>query len=130
MRTQVLDKILAMAPTGYNVSKELPYDESGTEIYLKNPKTIYVGPATIDNDTFASTLDGGVWGNQFTSVTIYFTTDAKNIPANYETLVTDLRALKDTIVFPGAHLREAFLSTRFEGDVLVNELEYRLAKLN
>jgi hypothetical protein len=130
MREQVLAQVRSLAPTGYKISKELPYDESGTALYLKNPKTIYVDATNIDNDTFLSTLDGSNFSNQITSVRLYFTIDAKNIPADYDTLVTNLRAIKESLNISGAINRESFVSTDYQGDVLISELEYRLTRLN
>jgi len=130
MREQVLAQVRSLAPTGYKISKELPYDESGTALYLKNPKTIYVDVTNIDNDTFLSTLDGSNFSNQITSVRLYFTIDAKNIPADYDTLVTNLRAIKESLNISGAINRESFVSTDYQGDVLISELEYRLTRLN
>lgn len=129
MRTDVINQIKAVAPFGYKLSNELPFDESDVALYLKNPKTIYVDTSTVDQDPLFATLDGLNITNSTTSTKVYFTTDAKNIPANYDTVVSSLKAIRDTISSPGAQRREAFVSTSYEGDLLVTELEYRITKI-
>lgn len=129
MRTQIIDRIKAVSPQGLRLSQELPYDESGSALFLKNPKTVYVDTDTVDQDPLVATLDGLNITNTTTSTKVYFTTDAKNIPANYDSTVAAFRAIRDTISFPGAQRREAFVSTSYEGDLLVTELEYRITKI-
>ena len=130
MRQQLLDKIQALAVNGLNVSNELPYDESGTPRYIKNPRTLFVDRDTIDSSPLILTLDRSVNLNtETTSVSVFFTTDAKNPPTKLESTIQDLRALKDTVDSAGSAQRECLVSTEYVGDLLVTELEYRLTKL-
>lgn len=130
MREQVIDRIKAKAFNGLKISKELPYDESGVELFLKNPKTVYVDTDNVDHEPLFATLGGQTFSNSITIVRVYFTTDAKNPPANYNSVVTELRAIRNEIDHPGATRREALVSTSYEGDLLVTEVEYRLTRLN
>lgn len=130
MRESVLQQIKTLSPQGFNVSVELPYDESGTALYLKNPKTIYVDNLQVEQEPLISTLGGMSIVNEVNIVRIYFTTDAKNPAANYSPTVNTLRNLKDSIELPGAQIREALVSTDYAGDLAVTELEYRLTRLN
>ena len=129
MRESVLDKLKSLAPAGYKISSELPYDESGIARYIKNPKTFYVDRDNIESAPLFLTLDNSVNISQETTVVrVYFTTDAKNAPTNYETVINDVRGLKNTISNPGSIRRECFVSTSYEGDLLLSELEFRLTK--
>jgi hypothetical protein len=130
MREQIIDRIKAKAFNGYRLSTELPYDESGTELFLKNPKSIYVDTDNIDHEPLFATLGGANFSSSITVVRVYFTTDAKNPPANYNSVVADLRSIRDEVVHPGAYRREALVSTSYQGDLLVTEVEYRLTRLN
>jgi len=129
MRDDVVTAIKNKAITGYNVSSELPYDESGVPLYLKNPKTIYVDNSQTDIVPLVTTLNSADISNESTSVRAYFTIDAKNIPANYNSTITSLRGVKADITREGSNSREAFVSTSYEGDLLVVELEYRLTRV-
>lgn len=130
MRQELIKSIKSLAPNTVRISEELPYLESGVELFLKNPKTIYVGEQQIDTDPVFLTLDGLNISNQINSIRIYFTTDAKNPIFGYSDLVRNLHSLKDTIDLEGSHTRQALVETRTEGDLLVTEIEYRLIRLN
>ncbi len=130
MRQQLLDKIQALAVNSLNVSNELPYEESGTPRYIKNPRTIYVDRDSIDSSPLIVTLDRSVGlSTETTSVSVFFTTDAKNPPNSLESTIQSLRGLKDTVDSAGSATRECLVSTDYVGDLLVTELEYRLTKL-
>lgn len=130
MRDSVIAKIKGLSLNGISVSQELPYDESGVARYTKNPKTIYVDNAQKSESNIIQTLDLSVNLNQqTTSVSIYFTTDAKNPLYQYDTLVSSLRNLKNTIQLDGATQREVAVNTSFEDDLLITQMEYTLTRL-
>lgn len=130
MRQAVLDQIKRSAPQGLSISNELPYEESGIGLFVKNPKTIYVDTAEVDLLPLFDTLDGASFNLEQNIVRIYFTTDAKKPIANYDQIIGQLRSLKNSIDFPGATRRETTLTTSYSGDLLVTELEYRITRLN
>lgn len=130
MRQQVLDQITRLSPQGLRIARELPYEEGETGLFVKNPKTIYVDQNQVDLIPLFDTLDGASFNLEQNIVRIYFVTDAKQPMANYDQTLRDLRALKNSIEFPGATRRETTVSTSYEGDLLVTELEYRLTRLN
>ena len=130
MRSQLLDQIHALAVNSLRVSNELPYDESGTPRYVKNPRTIFVDRDTIDSSPLFATLDASVdITTETTSVSVFFTTDAKNPPSSLESTIQDLRQLRNLIDSAGSNRRECLVSREYVGDLLVTELEYRLTKL-
>lgn len=130
MRQAVLDQIKRIAPQGLGISNELPFDEGDIDLFVKNPKTIYVDLLQVDLIPLFDTLDGANFNLEQNIVRIYFTTDAKKPMANYDQILNQLRTLKNSIELPGATRRETVVSTRYTGDLLVTELEYRLTRLN
>ena len=129
MRTQVVDELKKLALTGYTISNELPYDESGLALYLKNPKKIYVDRENTEILPLVTTLNSQDISNETTRVRAYYSIDAKQIPANYDSIISNLRSIKKTIDRAGANSREAFVTTTYEGDLLIVELEYRLTRV-
>lgn len=129
MRQSVIDSVKGLALNSLNVTVEMPFDESGTPLYLKNPKTIYVDQTQIDYDPLFSTLSGTSFSNEINVTRIYFTTDAKNPISNYTAIVASLRSIKDTLELPGAQRRDCTVQTSYVNDRLVTELEYRLIRL-
>ena len=63
------------------------------------------------------------------SVTVYFTVDAKNVPANYETAISSMKGIKDTVTSNGATQRTVAVSTSYTNDLLINELEYTFTRI-
>lgn len=130
MRQLVLDQITKLSPQGLRIARELPYDESEVELFIKNPKTIYVDNLQVELDPLFDTLDGASFNLEQNIVRIYFTTDAKQPIANYDQVMSQLRNLKNSIELAGATRKETSVSTRYVGDLFVTELEYRLTRLN
>ena len=129
MRQEILHYINGLSLGTFSVSSELPYDQSGTALYLSNPKKIYIGNEQTSTEPLVSALDGPVIDNEVTAVSIYFSADAKQLPANYDTLVTNLRAAKNITTVTGIHRRELDAVTEFQGDLIVNSMEIRFNKV-
>jgi hypothetical protein len=130
MRTQVIDKIKSLALNGINVTSELPFNESGNAIYLKNPKTLYVDRTQFESVPIVQTLNGLNISNTTTSVTVYLAVDAKNPQAQLDTIIEGLRGIRDTIVLEGAHTRDCTVSTSYQNDILIVTVDYRLIRIN
>tara|TARA_B100001287_G_C22617350_1_gene498306 strand:- start:199 stop:591 length:393 start_codon:yes stop_codon:yes gene_type:complete len=129
MRQEILNYVNGLSLGTFSVSSELPYDQSGTALYLSNPKKIYIGNEQTSTEPLVSALDGPVIDNEVTAVSIYFSADAKQLPANYDTLVTNLRAAKNITTVTGIHRRELDAVTEFQGDLIVNSMEIRFNKV-
>jgi hypothetical protein len=131
MRTAIYDAIKALGSTTlgtFSVSSELPYDASGTPLYLKNFKKIYVDVDQVGQEATVATLDGSSWVDETTTVRAYFVTDAKLLPSNYETLVDAVKETRLTSDITGVTKRRCQVSTRFEADALVTEFEFSFTK--
>ena len=129
MRQEILNYINGLSLGTFSVSSELPYDASGVALYLSNPKKIYVDNEQATTEPLVSALDGPVIDNEVTSVSIYFTADAKQLPANYNTLVSDLKKAKNITTVTGIHRREMDALTEYQNDLIVNTLEIRFNKV-
>lgn len=129
MRQEILNYINGLSLGTFSVSSELPYDQSGTALYLSNPKKIYVDNEQTNTEPLVSALDGPVIDNEVTTVSIYFSADAKQLPANYDTLVSNLKAAKNITTVTGIHRREMDAVTEFQGDLIVNSMEIRFNKV-
>lgn len=125
MRQEVLDYIDGLALGTFTVTSDLPYDASGNALYLSNVKKIYVDEEQITSEPLVQGMDGTHINNQTTSVSIYFTADAKQLPANYDTLVSGLRGAKDITSVSGVNRREIEEISDFQGDLIVKTLEIR-----
>lgn len=125
MRQEVLAYINGLALGTFTVTSDLPYDASGNALYLSNVKKIYVDEEQITSEPLVQGMDGTHINNQTTSVSIYFTADAKQLPANYDTIVSGLRGAKDITSVSGVNRREIEEISDFQGDLIVKTLEIR-----
>lgn len=129
MRTEVLEYIQSLDIGGFNVSNELPWSESGTELYVKNLKKIYVDIDQIQVDPQILTLDGRNINNEITIIRIFFANDAKQVPANYSDVVAELKTAKDIEAAQGFTRRECQVQTDIQADRLITTIELRFIKL-
>jgi len=129
MRQELVDYIGTQNLGAFILSQELPYSSSGVPLYIKNVKRIYVDRTQFSNEPLIVTLDGTQVDSEIASVRVYFASDAKQLPPNYDTVVTSLRAGKDTATITGVTRRDCVISTTFEEDLLVTELEFRFTTI-
>lgn len=130
MRTQVIDKIKALALNGVSLSSELPFEESGVAQHIKNPKTIYVDRTQFESVPIVQALNGLNINNTTTTVSVYLAVDAKNPLVQLDSIVQSLRGIEDSIELDGTHTRESTVSTDYEDDLLVVNVEYNLTRIN
>lgn len=129
MRDQLIEHLNDENLGEYVLSRELPWSSSGTPLYVKNAKKIYVNVEQTTTDPLFGTLDGLSFSNTVTSVSLYFSNDAKILPASYQELMTTLKAAKDTDLITGSIRRECLISSEFIEDLMVTTVEYRFTKL-
>lgn len=129
MRTEVLEYIQSLDIGGFNVSNELPWTESGTELYVKNLKKIYVDIDQIQVDPLILTFDRSNINNEITIIRIFFANDAKQVPANYSDVVAELKTAKDIEAAQGFTRRECQVSTALQADRLITTIELRFIKI-
>ena len=130
MREDILDHISGLNLGGFVLSQELPWEESGTALYLKNLKKIYVDITEYQDEPLIQTLNGGNVNNEISIVRIYFSCDAKQLPANYDDVITDLKTAKDIVTTDGFINRQCNVTTEIANDVLSTTMEYRFTKLS
>jgi hypothetical protein len=129
MRTEILDYFRVNKVSGYTLTQELPWDTSGNPLYLKNFKYIYVDSDQIAQEPLIDVLNGVGIVNEITTVRTYITTDAKNQPSNYATMVsTFMNARLDTDI-TGVTQRATQVSTEFIGDAQVTQFEFSFREL-
>ncbi len=129
MRSTIVDSVKGLNLSGLSVAQELPYDESGTPLYTKNPKRIYIGKESTEIVPLITILNGNQISVSTTRVSVFFTTDAKNPPQNYETNLNLIKGIQTTAVFDGSNNRTATVSQTYEDDLLVTEVEFTFIRL-
>lgn len=129
MRTQIIDYFRDNKVTGYTVTQELPWDSSGDPLYLKNFKYIYVDTDQIAQEPLIDVLNGAGIVNEITTVRAFITTDAKNQPSNYATMVSTFKNARLDTDITGVTQRATQVSTEFVGDAQVTQFEFSFREL-
>jgi len=129
MRTELITYFKSLKLKNFGVTDELPFSNSASVMYVKNPKKIYTDLKQTTSDQLI-----GVLGNHGIFVEIhivraFFSTDAKNLPSDYETVVDQLRAGQNVATTTDYYRREVDTTTSFDGDLMITELEFRFTKL-
>lgn len=128
MRAEILAEIRALDITGYTISDELPWDSSGTPLYLKNRRVVYVSEPNVEDTVLLNTLDGmGRLYGRLRTVQVYVSVDAKQKPAKYDLLVDGILGVVDQ--FRGFHDVAVELINTLDADQLVAEIEFRTTEL-
>lgn len=129
MRQELIDYFSGLNLGGYTLSQELPWTSSDTPLYLKNLKKIYVDKAQTTTEIIIPTLNGSDVSSETTSVRVFFATDAKALSPDYDDVVADLKAGKNANTITGVNRRDCLVSTSFEADLLITELEFRFTTI-
>lgn len=129
MRQSVIDYLQGLNLGSFTIASEVPWTETGTELYLKNLRKIYVDVDAFTTEPVITTFTGLNLNNETTVVRVYFANDAKQLPSNYDDVVASIKAAKDVESTAGYTRREADVSTSYESDRLVTEIELRYIKL-
>lgn len=128
MRTEILNYLQSQNLGVFITTTELPWNENGQPLYLKNLKKVYVDQEVVENEPLLSTFDALDISSEVTSVTVYLACDAKQTPANLDQVIDVIRSARSVSV-SGVNRRTVEIATSFENDVLVKELTFRFTKL-
>jgi len=127
-RQAIIDGINALSLGTFTVSNELPWTASGTPLYEKNLKVFYVNEAETEESNLFNTLDGEAFAKSVTTISVFVVVDAKQKPANYDSLVVSVRNVKNTTDIIGVTNREVNINTSFIADAMLTEFVFRFTE--
>ena len=129
MRDNVISYLKTIALGSFGVSEELPRDESGTPLFVKNQKQVYTQPTQVEQTPLLRTLNGSYINSNTQTVAVVFSTDAKQLPANYDELVSLIRAAEAINPEQGFNDRNSEVITELEDDLLITTVVLTYTKL-
>jgi hypothetical protein len=118
-----------LALKSVSLSAELPYQSSGTDLYLKNKKTIYVDAAQSSQDPAIDTFDGKGTVDETTTVSVYFVNDAKRVLSDYDTIVAQLKGARTATGTESYIQKLCQVSVSYSEDAMVTQLDFSFRKL-
>lgn len=129
MRTEILDYLQSQNLGLFTVTREQPWSENGLALYLKNLKKIYASQDSVEIVPLFATLDGLDIPSEVTTVTVYLACDAKQTPPSLDQVITAVKAAKNITTISGVNRRECNVTSSYENDLLITELEFRFTKI-
>ncbi len=129
MREAILDFIATLDLGTFKLSSEHPWTESGTPLYIKNLKTLYVESAQYETDTILTALNGLNIQNQIVTVTLSFACDAKQLPSNYGSLISQLKNVNDIEDIELTWQRKFKQEVEYDGDIMITNVDYIFTKI-
>jgi hypothetical protein len=129
MRTEIYNYIKGLSLGSFKLSDELPFDASGNPLYVKNKKCIYVDNSQTVHDTLIYTLDALDINAETTTVRVYVTTDAKQLPTNYSSLVSSIKTARSATTIQGVNRREVDVTSSYIEDAMITAFEFRFTKI-
>lgn len=130
MRAQLLTALTSATSTltNFAVSQELPWEQNGQPLYLKNMKKIYVDREYREESTMFAVLGGDNVIQDLVKANVFLAVDAKNSPVGLDTLITKILSAKDTTVIT-AFKRESDYTVEKQEDVSIYTFEFRFTTI-
>jgi hypothetical protein len=124
MRTQLLAYLTANLTGSIKPSQELPFEQSGNSLYLKNLRRVYLNEPSTEQDQLIGTFDDDI-NQQITTVQAFLAVDAKNRNADLDSALTTMsQALKQADI-TDSFRKEFDYTTTLDDDKIIYEFEYR-----
>jgi hypothetical protein len=127
MRAQLLTALTtATSALAIKTASELPWNNAGQPLYLKNLKRLYLDETQVEQTELIPVLPGyqGVDQNSQT-VRGYFAVDAKNQPSGLGTAIAAILNAKNSIGIANFKV-ESDYTTEIQDDIIIYTVEYRL----
>jgi hypothetical protein len=125
MRAELLSYLTANLTGSIKVSNELPFDQGGNALYLRNMRKIYLDEPYIVQEEFIPTLDSNGISRNITHIKGYLAVDAKNRNIDLDAALNSLGMAKNTSAITDSFRREFDYITTIDNDILLYEVEYR-----
>ena len=127
MRTELLSAVTTAVSTltQFAVSSELPWEQNGTPLYLKNLKKVYVDREKQEQSTLIPTLDGNDVFQNDLICEVYVACDAKNTPSQLDNLISKILGAKNSTGIVNFGFESDYTLDKRE-DVLIYTFEFRL----
>ena len=132
MRTQLLQALstaittaTAITAQGFGVATQMPFDQGGNPLYLKNMKKLYVGDDRIEQTTLIPLVFGNeVWRND-TICNAYLAVDAKQKPSQTDAFISLILGTKTGTGITNFGVESDYTNDTQE-DVLIYTFEFRM----
>jgi len=124
MRTSLITYLKQALSGTITVSDQLPFEDGGQSLYLKNMRVIYLAEPVVQQEELVATLDATDINQNITRVNAYLAVDAKNRNADLNTTLTTLANARTNASITNSFRSEFNYTTEIIDDVLIYTFEY------
>jgi hypothetical protein len=125
MRTELLTYLTANLSGTISVSQELPFEQGGNPLYLKNMRKVYIDEPFTEQDQLVPVLNGVDINQSITRIRGYLATDAKNRNVDLNSALTTLANARLGANITNSFRKEFDYTTTLDDDKIIYEFEYR-----
>lgn len=124
MRTSLITYLKQQLSGTITVSDQLPFEDGGQSLYLKNMRVIYLAEPVITQEELVATLDATDINQTITRVNAYLAVDAKQRNADLNNTLTVLANARTNASITNSFRSEFNYTTEIIEDVLIYSFEY------
>jgi len=124
MRTPLITYLKQQLSGTITVSDQLPFEDGGQSLYLKNMRVIYLAEPVITQEELVATLDATDINQNITRVNAYLAVDAKQRNADLNNTLTVLANARTNASITNSFRSEFNYTTEIIEDVLIYNFEY------
>jgi hypothetical protein len=113
----------------FKLTNNFPWQDNSKPLYFTNRKTIYIdNPNSVQNpmDDF---MNQQGWVEEIQSVSIYFVTDAKKLPDEYDDVVSQIKGARLVQGIDGVIHRLCRVTTQFIADDMLTTFVFSFRKI-
>jgi len=125
MRSAILTYLTANLTGTISVSQELPFEQGGNPLYLKNMRKVYIDEPFTEQDQLVPVLNGVDINQSITRIRGYLATDAKNRNVDLNSALTTLANARLGANITNSFRKEFDYTTTLDDDKIIYEFEYR-----
>ena len=129
MRDTIVAYLKSLKLKNFTIANELPFEQNGTQLFVKNPKTIYVDQEQYTTEEFIKIMNGKDIQRETTTVIVYLAIDAKQTNTEYSNVIEAIKrakAIDSELVY---NWRESDVNVEYINDKTVTTIELRYSRL-
>ena len=129
MRTELLTYLTANLTASIKPSQELPFEDSGNPLYLKNARKVYLAEPTTAQTVLVPLLNAADINETVTTVAGYLAVDAKNRNIDLDSALLVLANARTGANIPDSFRKEFDYTSTIDGSMMIYEFEYRFTNI-
>jgi len=129
IRAAIVNYIGTLNLGTYKLSTQLPWTDNGRPLYWNNKKHIYVDTPNTAQQNLFNTTDANSAVAEIITVSVYFVTDAKQLPSNYDSGVEAIKGARTLSTITGVMSRMVNVSNTYGVDELLTKFDFSFRRV-